>query len=140
MLKRNWEVFLLMAQCRDTHFVPQKSTSPQNKHFGSQEICTKLYVTVDVWISELSIKLPRAVKGEYFAKGTEKCKIIGNLLDREMEKLEDQGCTKVQSLADEEVWVCSSYPFRHKTTFHCAESKANMFGNWIMRHLMFSSL
>ena len=53
-----------------------------------------------------------------------------------MEILEDHGCPKVQDLVDEQIRICSSYPFRHKTTFHCAESKAKLFGNWIMWHLM----
>ena len=35
-LLANWE-FLLMAKFRDTHFVLQKSTNPQNKRFGAQE-------------------------------------------------------------------------------------------------------
>ena len=52
--------------------------------------------------SELSNILPRAVKGEYFAKGTEKCKIFGNLLDKELENLEHHGCPKVKEPVDEE--------------------------------------
>ena len=86
--------------------------------------------------SELSNILPIAVKGEYFAKETEKCEILGNLLVKEVENLEGHGSPKVQDLIDEEIWICSSYPFRHKTTLHCAERKAKLFGNWIMRHLM----
>ena len=43
----------------------------------------------------------RAVKGEYFAKGTEKCKILGTLPDKEVEKLDDHGCPEVQDLVDE---------------------------------------
>ena len=79
--------------------------------------------------SELSNILPRAVKGRYFAKGTEKGKILGTLLEKELENLEDHGCPKVQDLADEEIWICSTYPFRHKTTLHCAERKAKLFDN-----------
>ena len=88
--------------------------------------------------SQLSNILPRAVKGEYFAKGKEKCQILGNLLDKRVENLEDHGCPKVQDLVDEEIWICSSYPFRHKTTlhFHCAERKTKLFDNWILRHSM----
>ena len=70
---------------------------------------------------ELSNILPRAVNGEHFAKATEKFTILGNLLDKEVENLEDHGCLKVQDLVDEEKWRCSSYPFRHKTTLPCAE-------------------
>ena len=84
--------------------------------------------------SELSNIPP--VKREFFAKGTEKCKILGNQLDAEVEILEDNGCPKVQDLVDGEAWICSSSPFRHRTTLHCAECKAKLFGNWIKRHLM----
>ena len=85
---------------------------------------------------ELTNMLLGAAKAEYFAKGTEKCKILGNLLGKKVEILEDHGCPKVQDHVDEEIWVCSRYPFRHKTTLHCAErkAKAKLFGNWIMPH------
>ena len=86
--------------------------------------------------SDLSRILPRAVKGEDFAKWTEKCKILGNLLDKEVESLEDHGCPKLQDLVDEEIWIFSSYPFRNNTTLYSAERKSKMFGNWIMRPLM----
>ena len=52
-----------------------------------------------------------------------------------MENLDDHGFHKVQDLVDEEKWICSSYPFRHKTTIHCPERQAKFFGNWIMHHL-----
>ena len=86
--------------------------------------------------SGLSNILLEAVKGEYLAKRFEKYKILGNLLDKEVEKLEDHGYPKVQDLVAEEIWICSSYAFGHKTTLHCAEHKAKLFGNWIMRHLL----
>ena len=77
----------------------------------------------------------RAVRGEHFAKGTEKYKIFGTLLDKEVEDLEDRGCPKVQDPVDEDVLICLSYPFRRKTTLRCAERKGKFFGIWIMRHL-----
>ena len=91
---------------------------------------------------DLSNTVPIAVKGEYFGKRTEKGKILRNLLDKEVEKskLEDHGCPKVQDLIDEEIWICSSYPFRHKTKLHCAERKANLHSNWIIRHFLLYSL
>ena len=79
--------------------------------------------------------LPTDVNGEYFAKGTEKIKILAGLMDKFVENLDDQGCPKVQDLVDEEMWVCSSYPFRHKTTLHCAKCKAQLFANWIRDHI-----
>ena len=42
--------------------------------------------------SELPIILPSDVKGEYFAKETEKCKTFGTLMGEELEKLDDYGC------------------------------------------------
>ena len=58
--------------------------------------------------SELSNILARAVKGEYFAKVTDKCKILGNFLDKEVENLEGQSCPKDQDLVDGEVLIWSS--------------------------------
>ena len=62
--------------------------------------------------------------------------ILGNILDKEVENLEDHGYPKVQDLADEEIWIRSNYSFIHKTTLYCAERKAKLFGNWIMHHLL----
>ena len=45
--------------------------------------------------NEISNNLPRAVKGEYFARGLEKFKKHDILLDKKVEKLEDHGCPKV---------------------------------------------
>ena len=53
--------------------------------------------------SEFSNILPRAVKSQYFANGLEKCKVLGNFLDKDVENLEDHGCPKVQDLVDEEI-------------------------------------
>ena len=86
--------------------------------------------------SELSNILPRIVQGEKFAKRTENFKVFGNLLDREVENLDNHVCPKVQDLVHGETWICSSYPFKHKTTLYCAERKAKLFRNWIMLHLM----
>ena len=118
-------------------FRPPKKYKPTKQSFW----CTRNLHGI-VWISgrldysELSSILPRAVKGEYFAKRTEKCKILGNLLDKGVESLQDHGCPKFQELVDEENWKCSTYSFGHKTTLHCAERNAKLFGNWIMRHSM----
>ena len=68
--------------------------------------------------SELPNILPSDAKGACFAKRTEKCQILGILMSKEVENLEDHGCPKIQDLVDEETWICSSYLFRHKTTLH----------------------
>ena len=48
---------------------------------------------------------------------------------KEVENLDDNSCRKVQDLFDEEMWICSSYRFKHAITLHCAERKEKMFGN-----------
>ena len=61
-------------------------------------------------------------------------------MGKEVANLEDHGFSKIQDLVDEELWDCSSDKFRHKTTLHCAECKAKMFGNWMIQHLRLLSL
>ena len=53
-LLRSWE-FLLMANLRYAHFVLQKSTRLQSKHFGVEETCTELCRTVDFRVT-MSLK------------------------------------------------------------------------------------
>ena len=71
--------------------------------------------------------------GEQFAKQTRNCNIIGILVDEDVENLEDHGCPKPQDLVGEELWICSSYPFKHKITLHYAEHQAELFGKWMMQ-------
>ena len=85
--------------------------------------------------SELSNVLPRDIKCEFFAKGTEKCKIFDSLLDKFVEIFNDHGRPKIESVVDEKMWFCSSYPFRHKTTLHCSERQVKLFGKGLMQHL-----
>ena len=40
-----------MANFRDTQFVLQKTSNPQNKRSGVQETCTEMYGAVDNWIT-----------------------------------------------------------------------------------------
>ena len=76
---------------------------------------------------------------EVFAKELEKCRLLTRLLGQNLENLDDYGCPKIQDLVGEEKeissWICSNYPFRHKTRLHCAESKADVYGEWAMQHL-----
>ena len=63
----------------------------------------------------------------------ESCQIIG----QRGEKIKkNYGCPKVQDLVDEENGICSSYSFRNKTTLHCSERNAKLFGDLIMHDLM----
>ena len=79
------------------------------------------------------------MNAEVFAKGFEKCRLLTRLLGHNVENLDDYGCPKIQDLLGERKadssWICSSYPFRHKTRLHCAERKAKVYGDWAMQHL-----
>ena len=76
------------------------------------------------------------MNAEVFAKGLEKCRLLSNLLGRNLENLNDYGCPKIQDLVKtHSSWICSIYSFRHKTRLHCAERKAKLYGDWAMQHL-----
>ena len=73
---------------------------------------------------------------EVFAKGFEKCRLLTNVLGRNIENFDDYGCRKIQDLVKtKSSWICSSYSFRTKTRLHCAERKAKVYGDWAMQHL-----
>ena len=78
----------------------------------------------------------KVMNAEVFAKVLEKCRLLTNLLGRNVEKLDDYGCPESQDLVKtDSSWICFTYPFRHKTRLHCAERKANVYGDWAMQHL-----
>ena len=78
----------------------------------------------------------RLMNAEVFAKGLERCRLLTNLLERIVENMDDYGCPKIQDFVKtDSSWICSSYPFRHKTRLHCAERKAMVYGDWAMQHL-----
>ena len=56
----------------------------------------------------------RLMNAEVFGNGLEKCRMLTNLLGRNVEKLDDYGCPETQDLVKtDSSWICSSYPFRH---------------------------
>ena len=78
----------------------------------------------------------KVMNAEVFAKGLEKCRLLTNLLQRNVEILDDYGCPRIQDLVEtDSLWICSSYFFRHKTKLHCAERKAKVYGNWAMQQM-----
>ena len=78
----------------------------------------------------------RLMNGEVFATGLPKCRLLTNLLGRNVENLDVYGCPKIQDLVrTHSSWICSSYFFRHKTRLHCAERKAKVYGDWARQHL-----
>ena len=79
----------------------------------------------------------KVMNAEVSAKGIEKCRLLTTLLAQNVESLEDYGVPKIQDLVKtDSSWICSSYPFRHKTRLHCAEGKAKVYGEWAMEHLL----
>ena len=74
----------------------------------------------------------KSMNAEVFAKGLEKCRLLTNVLGRNVKNLDDYGCPKIQDLVNtDSSWI----PFRHKTKLHCAERKAKVYGDWAMQHL-----
>ena len=75
---------------------------------------------------------------EVFAKGLEKYRLLTRLLGQNVETLDEYGCPKIQCLFREvktdSSWICSSYPFRHKTRLHCAERKTKVYVESAMQH------
>ena len=88
-------------------FRPPRKYQPTKQEFW----CTRNLHGI-VWSSgrldynELAGISPRVVYGEPFARGTEKCKILGNFFDKEVENLQYQCSPKVLDLFDEEMWIC----------------------------------
>ena len=73
---------------------------------------------------------------EVFAKGLEKCRLLTRFLGQNVENLDDYSCPKIQDLVEtDSSWICSIYPFRHKTRLHCADRKAKVYGEWAVQHL-----
>ena len=69
----------------------------------------------------------KLINAEVFAKRLEKCRLLTTFLGQNAENLDDYGCPKIQDLVKtDSLWICSSYPFRHKTRLHCTERKAKV--------------
>ena len=78
----------------------------------------------------------KVMNAEVFAKGLEKCRLLTSFFVQNVEKLDDYGCPKIQDLVKtDSLWICSNYSFRHKTSLHCAEREAKMYGEWAMQYL-----
>ena len=119
--------------CPPKFFKPNKQTTWNTSHLhgiawssGKLEYEKLFAVFYDI----------KVMNAEVFAKGFEKCRLLTNLLGRNVENLDDYGCPKNQDLVEtDSSWICSSYLFRHKTRLHCAERKAKVYGAWAMQHL-----
>ena len=51
----------------------------------------------------------KVMNAEVFAKGLEKCRLLTNLLGRNVKNMDDYGCPKIQDLVKmDSSWICSS--------------------------------
>ena len=119
--------------CPPKTFKPNKETTWNTSHLHVIEWSSGKVDYANLFAVFYDIKVMNA---EVSAKGLEKCTLLTSLLGQNLEKLDDYGCPKVQDLVRmDSSWICSSYPFRHKTRLHCAERKAKVYGEWAMQHL-----
>ena len=128
-----------MALYRDFHFAHQsllnltKQTTWNTKHLHEIAWSSGKLDYEKLFAVFYEIKVMNA---EVFAKRLEKCRLLTRFLGQNVENLDDYGFPKIQDLVKtDSLWICSSYPFRHKTRLHCAERKAKVYGDWAMQHL-----
>ena len=119
--------------CPSKAFKPIKQTSWNTKHLHSIAWSRGKLDYDKLFAVFYDLKVTNA---EVFAKGLENCRLLTNLLGQNVENLDDYGCQKTQDFVKtDSLWICSSYPFRHKTKLHCAEKKAKVYGERAMQHL-----
>ena len=77
----------------------------------------------------------KVLNAKVFVKGFEKCRLLTSLLEQNVEILDDYGRLKSQDLVKtDKLWICSSYPFRHETSFHWADRKSKVYGERAMQY------
>ena len=119
--------------CPPKTFKPNKQTTWNTKHLhgiawssGKLEYEKLFTVFYDI----------KTMNAEVWAKGFEKCRLLTRLLGPDVESLVDYGCPKNRDLVKaNNSWICCSFPFRHQIRLHCAERKANVYGEWAIEHL-----
>ena len=119
---------------------PKKYKSTKQTFWFTKNLHGIMWNSGNLDYSELPNCLSKNMKAEVFAKGSEKCKTFSNLFGKEVKNLDGHGCPKFKNVmvnpkTEEKTWICTNYPFRHKSTHHCAERKAKVFGVSIMHHL-----
>ena len=80
----------------------------------------------------------KVTNAEVFAKGIEKCRMLTRLLGQKVENLDDCGCPKIRDLVKtDSLWICSSYPFRHKKGFTVPRGKQRCMENGLCNNFNF---
>ena len=119
--------------CPPMSFKPNKQTSWDTKPLHGLAWSSRKLDYEKLFAIFYDLKVMNA---EVFAKGLEKCRLLTTLLGQNVENLDDYACPKIEDLVKtDSSWICSSYPFRHKTRLHCAERKGNVYREWAMKHL-----
>ena len=122
--------------CPPKTFKPNEQTTWNTSHLHGIVLISGNLEFENLFAVLYDIKILNA---EVFAKLFEKCRLLTRLLGKNVESLDDYGCPKIQDLVGERktdsFWICSSYPFWHKTRLLCAEKKAKVYGDWAMQHL-----
>ena len=122
-----------LSLCPPKSFKPNKQTTWNTSHLHGIAWSSGKLDYVKLFAVFYDIKVMNA---EVFAKGLEKFRLLTILRGRNVENLDDYGCPRIQGLVKtDSSWICSSYPFRHKTRLHCAERIAKVYGDWAMQHL-----
>ncbi len=67
----------------------------------------------------------------YYAKGKHKCTQLTRLFGKTFHNLEDFDCPTIRELRPPP-FRCDSYPGRHENTSHCAQRKAQVYGDWLI--------
>ena len=118
---------------------PRKVRTNKTSNFVYENIarnCVEQWLFGLQWASRHS---SQRCTGRTVCKTNKKLKILGNSMDKNVENMDDHGCPKIRKFVDPEafweMWVSSSYPFRHRTTFHCTERKPKLLCQWTMQHL-----
>ena len=113
--------------CPPKSFTPNKQTTWNTSHLHGIALTKGKLEYEKLFAIFYDVKVMNA---EMFAKGLEKCRLLINLLGRNVENLDDYGCPKIQDLVKtDSSWICSSYPFRHETRLHCTERNAKVYGD-----------
>lgn len=126
--------FLPPEECPKSRNVCQDAWLTKNLHLMDWDSGTFPY---DV-LKEVVQSVTKDQNCEFFAKGFEKCKVLSSIFEgKHFTNLEHFGCPTVSDLSfiDEnglfcDSFRCTSYPFRHQYTTHCAERKALLYGQW----------
>ena len=122
--------------CPPKTFKPNKQTTWNTNHLHAIAWCSGKLEYEKLFAVFYDIKVTNA---EVFVGGFEICRVLNRLLGQKVEKMHDYGYPKIQDLVGERKasssWICSTYPFRHKTRLHCADGKAEVYGDWAMQHL-----